>query len=163
MIAIHNLTKVYKNGYKAIDKLNMVLPDKGLVCITGESGCGKTTLLNCICGNIDYDGSIEIDGTHDLNKNIKNRIAMVYQDFKLLDNLTVESNLKLAKECKGQQLTDNELSYILQKVGLSDKFKKRKCKNLSGGEKQRVAIARAVVQNVSIILADEPTGREVSN
>lgn len=158
MIEINNLTKVYGNGYKALVNLNLVLPDKGFICITGESGCGKTTLLNCIYGNIDYDGNVKVNIKNDSKAEHSKHIAMVYQDFKLLDNFTVESNLKLAKESIGQKLTGEELLSVLQKVGLSEKYIKRKCKNLSGGEKQRVAIARAVVQNTSIILADEPTG-----
>lgn len=155
MIEIRSLTKVYKNGFKALDGIDLTLPDKGLICITGESGSGKTTLLNCIRGNISYEGSVTLYG---INSSGKDVVSMVYQDFRLLEDQTVETNLRLAKEAAGKKLSGEELLSVLKKVGLDEKFIKRKCKNLSGGEKQRVAIARTLVQESSVILADEPTG-----
>lgn len=162
MIKVENLTKVYDADYCAIDNVSFSLPGKGMVCITGESGSGKTTLLNCLCGAEKYEGKIYIDGKLITKQNAdaikKQYISMVYQDFGLIDDMTVEANLRLAFESVGEKFTEDKLSEILLKLGLEQRLLYIKCRELSGGEKQRVAIARSLAQNASVILADEPTG-----
>lgn len=162
MIKVENLTKVYDKDICAIEDISFELPQKGMVCITGESGSGKSTLLNCLYGAEDYDGKIYIDNKLVTKRNIeiirKQYISMVYQDFGLIEDMTVEANIRFAFESVGEKFSDESLTEILQKLGLKQRYKKSKCKELSGGEKQRVAIARALAQKSSIILADEPTG-----
>lgn len=162
MIKVESLTKIYGKDNCVIDDISFELPEKGMVCITGESGSGKSTLLNCLYGAEDYNGKIYINGILVERKNIdairKQYISMVYQDFGLIEDMTVEANLRLAFESVGEKFSDERLSKIMQKLGLDDRHKTSKCKNLSGGEKQRVAIARALAQKSSIIFADEPTG-----
>ncbi|MEG1535954.1 MAG: ABC transporter ATP-binding protein/permease [Clostridia bacterium] len=162
MIQAKNLTKEYENGYKAIDNLTFCLPNTGIVCIVGESGSGKTTLLNCMRGKLPFDGSIEVNGVEvaqkDLSSARNDMISMIYQDFRLLENLTVEDNLRLSCELAGDEFSPEYLDNLLDKVNLKDRLVKSKCKTLSGGEKQRVAIARALAQKTKIIFADEPTG-----
>lgn len=130
--------------------------------ILGVSGSGKTTLLNVIAGIISpTSGQVlinDIDITK-LNQKQKdefrlNNIGYIFQDFKLLEDMTVEDNLNLLKVGKVKCIDIDE---ILNQVGLLNK-KKSKVKNLSGGEKQRVAIARSLMKSPKIILADEPTG-----
>lgn len=130
--------------------------------ILGVSGGGKTTLLNAIAGiRRPTDGSIVINGTDitKLSELEKDRfrlenIGYIFQDFKLIEDMTVLDNLELLKignvKCKS-------FDDALNEVDLLDK-KNEKVRNLSGGEKQRVAIARALIKSPKIILADEPTG-----
>lgn len=130
--------------------------------ILGASGSGKTTLLNIIAGIISpTEGQVLIDDTEITKLNQKqkdefrlNNIGYIFQDFKLIEDMTVEDNLSLLKIAKVRCI---DIDDILKQVGL-DKKKKSKVKNLSGGEKQRIAIARALMKSPNIILADEPTG-----
>lgn len=167
MIKVERLSKTYNNDVCAIDDISFELPYKGMVCIIGESGSGKSTLLNCLYGAENYDGKIYIDNKLVTQKNVdairKQYISMVQQDFGLLEGMTVEENLRLAFESVGEKYSEDDLSNILQKLGLEQRHKTSKCQDLSGGEKQRVAIARALAQKSSIILADEPTGNLDSN
>ena len=168
MIKISNLTKIYKskkrNKVKALDNISFDLEDKGLVYIIGKSGSGKSTLLNML-GGLDSisSGSISIHGFELCNASEKelysyrsNNVGFIFQDFHLLDDLTVEENIKFSLELlhiEDNQLIDN----VLKEVDLEG-YGNRYPNELSGGEKQRVAIARALVKNPEIILADEPTG-----
>lgn len=123
---------------------------------------GKTTLLNILAAIISPDeGSVNIDGVEitELSQKDKdnfrlNNIGYIFQDFKLIEEMTVEDNLNLLKIEKVKCI---DIDKILDDVGLKNK-RKSKVKNLSGGEKQRVAIARALMKEPKIILADEPTG-----
>ena len=168
MIKIKSLTKTFKSKYKqitkALDNVSFDLPDNGFVFIIGKSGSGKTTLLNMIGGVDSFDsGEIEVNGiklsklkkaNFDYYRN--ETIGFIFQDYQLLDELTVYQNVKLDLYF----LNDKEYSKIdeaLKLVGLNG-YESRFPKELSGGEKQRVAIARAIIKNPAIILADEPTG-----
>ena len=168
MIKIENLTKIYKSKkrakVKALDKISFDLPDKGLIFVIGKSGSGKSTLLNLI-GGLDNitEGNISVNG-FDLNKTSEkdlysyrsSNVGFIFQDFHLLDDLTVEENIKFS--LKLLQSNDNSLiQKALKEVDLEG-YENRYPKELSGGEKQRVAIARALVKDPEIILADEPTG-----
>lgn len=168
MIRIENLTKIYKskkrNIVKALDNISFTLPDKGLVFVIGKSGSGKSTLLNLLSGldNIS-EGNINVDGfslanasEKDLYSYRSSNVGFIFQDFHLLEDLTVEENIKFS--LKLLQIDDDfKIKEALKEVDLEE-YEKRYPRELSGGEKQRVAIARALVKSPEIILADEPTG-----
>lgn len=168
MIELKNATKLYKSKHRgeclAVDHLSFSLPDRGLVFILGKSGSGKSTLLNLI-GGLDglTEGEILVDGNpfsrfspaeQDHYRNLY--VGFVFQDFCLLDGLTVADNVRLSNDLLG---TDNDAAVdeCLAAVGLSE-HGKRYPRELSGGQCQRVAIARALVKSPRLILADEPTG-----
>lgn len=168
MIELNNITKVYKskkkNSHKAINEINLFLPDNGLVFIIGKSGSGKSTLLNLI-GGLDSitSGNIIVDGNDitEFNENElanyrNNHIGFIFQDYHLLDELTVYENIRLSLNLVKRE-DDGQVAQALAKVGLSG-YENRYPQELSGGERQRVAIARAIVKKPYIILADEPTG-----
>lgn len=166
MIHIDKLNKEY-NGRKVLNNINLELPRYGLVSILGNSGCGKTTLLNSIGLFCDSEGNIVIDGKN-INKATENdkdlfrclKVGFIFQDYKLFMNETVKSNVMLALDIKAsdtKKMKEQRCRDLLSLVGLRDK-KDEQVKNLSGGEQQRVAIARALSNSPNIILADEPTG-----
>ena len=130
--------------------INLELGDTGLVFILGASGSGKSTLLNII-GALDtkYEGSVVV--TSDRGRDF------IFQDYNLINSLTVEENIKLSVELSGTSFDAERYEEILEKLGIKE-LEKRSAKDLSGGEKQRVAIARAILRNSPVILADEPTG-----
>ncbi len=159
------LTKQYNdNKVKlALNKLSFELNHKGCVFITGKSGSGKSTLLNII-GGIDRPsyGDILISNLNlnylsnsELNSYRRQYVGMVFQDYNLISNLTVEDNVLLGI-CL-DEIDADIVNTTLNMVGLNN-YNKRLAKNLSGGEKQRVAIARAIIKKPPIILCDEPTG-----
>lgn len=168
MIVIKELNKVYKSRKNkkchALKDINLTLPDTGLVFVLGKSGSGKSTLLNLI-GGLDNitSGEIFVDG-NDLSHfnekefcNYRNtHIGFIFQDYHLLDELTVFDNIMLSLNLNGEEDKEKVL-LALEKVGLSG-YEDRFTQELSGGEQQRVAIARAIVKNPKVILADEPTG-----
>lgn len=161
MIKIKNVKKDFNSDTK-IHLKDIEFENGKTYAILGVSGSGKTTLLNIIAGIVNpNNGEVLIDDveiTHLTQKEKDNfrlkNIGYIFQDFKLVEDMTVEDNLNLLKiekiECIG-------IEDILEQVGLKNK-KKTKVKKLSGGEKQRVAIARALIKTPKIILADEPTG-----
>ena len=168
MIEIRNLTKIFKSKKHsrciALDNISFKLPDKGFTFIVGKSGSGKTTLLSLI-GGLDNitSGEIIINGNNLEKFNASeyasyrnSNIGFIFQDYHLIDDLTVKDNIKLALDLKGIE-NDNLILEALKNVDLAG-YENRFPKELSGGQKQRVAIARAIVKNPSIILADEPTG-----
>ncbi len=137
MIQIKNLTKRY-GALTVYENFNLELKEGEVTCILGESGCGKTTLLNCIAGLTDYEGEIT-----------KTKCSYIFQTPRLVPNLTVGGNLKLI--CKDEKAIDE----VLEKVRLTDK-KDAYPVALSGGQAQRVSIARAFLFDSDLILMDEP-------
>lgn len=166
MIELKNVTKIYGHT-TVIQNANYSFPNKGLVCLLGESGCGKTTLMNLIAGlDTEYTGKILVDNV-ELNTLSENELCnyrkdytgFIFQDYHLLNGYSVVENIVypcVLKSDNSRKDTDNAKK-LIQKIGLSDKADE-KVQNLSGGQKQRVAIARALIKNPKIILADEPTG-----
>ena len=167
MIHIKNLKKLYSTKNRtvaAINDINLQFPDKGMVFIVGKSGSGKSTLLNILSGfDKPTSGQIIIGNKNIIefsNEEMDNYrascLGFVFQDFHLLENLSVKDNIKMALSIKSEK--DDELvSSILEQVGLKG-YETRRISELSGGECQRIAIARSLVKNPHIILADEPTG-----
>lgn len=168
MIKVENLTKIYqsttKNDIVALDNISFNLPDHGMIFICGKSGSGKSTLLNLLaCLDTTTSGNIIVDGnnlndldTVTLDEYRSSHIGFIFQDFHLINNLTVEENIKLSLILKDSQ-TNYDIPNILEQVNLKG-YEKRYPKELSGGQKQRVAIARSLIKNPKYIFADEPTG-----
>lgn len=161
MISVKNLSKKFKNE-TAIDYKDMTFESGKSYVLLGASGCGKSTLLNMIAGILSPEsGEIVIDGQNmtALSQKEKDlfrikKIGYIFQDFKLITDMTVMDNINILK-LEGVDVS--KADEILASLDILDK-KNNKVKNLSGGERQRVAIARAIVKSPDIILADEPTG-----
>ena len=171
MIKLENVNKYYnrykKNEIHVINNTSLKLDNTGLVALLGPSGCGKTTLLNAI-GGLDKvtSGKIYIDGKklpRNSNKVDKIRnlnIGYIFQDYYLVDSLSVYDNVALALKITGikdKEEIKKRVDYVLEKVGMY-RYRNRYANMLSGGERQRVGIARAIVKDPNIIIADEPTG-----
>lgn len=171
MISLKSIKKVYNpkksNEFVALHDLSIEINDGELVAIIGKSGAGKSTLLHILaCIDSYQDGEYMIDDT--LIKGLSEReyamirnekIGMVMQDFALVEDFTVLENVMIPlnfskKKSKGKK---EKAIAALKSVGIDD-LAKKPCNKLSGGQKQRVAIARAIVNDPSMILADEPTG-----
>ena len=162
MINITNLTKIYRSKKRsvchALTQINLTLPDTGLVFVLGKSGSGKSTLLNLI-GGLDSitDGQIVVDG-NDLSTfrerdfcNYRNtHIGFIFQDYHLIDELTIYDNIMLSLDLRRVEDGD-KVRAALEKVDLAG-YEDRFPGELSGGERQRIAIARAIVKNPRIIL-----------
>ena len=173
MIIVKNLTKVYKSkktkSCVALDNVSFSLPSKGLVFVVGKSGSGKSTMLNLL-GGLDSvtTGEINVFGNQlneysesELYSFRSNTVGFVFQDFHLLDDLTVADNVRLSLKLMAED-DDDRVEKALESVDLLD-YKDRYPRELSGGQQQRVAIARALVKNPEVIFADEPTGNLDSN
>ena len=167
MLQVKNLSKTFKSHrsyQKALDDINVSFPEKGMVFIIGKSGSGKSTLLNMMAGLASPDkGEVLFNGRNvtkmkekDLDSYHYQDIAFIFQNYCIMEELSVEENVALGKEENPRNIKD-EIEDVLNKVGLLQQ-RKKKAKYLSGGEKQRVAIARAIVKKPSIIFSDEPTG-----
>lgn len=162
-----NITKIFKtkgNETKALDNVSFTLPTEGLVFIVGKSGSGKSTLLN-VLGGLDKvtSGDIIIDDKHlsnikeeELEKYRSSSVGFIFQDFCLIDNLTVFENVKLSLSVIGKN-DETLINNTLDRLEILDQ-KNKYPYQLSAGQKQRVAIARAIVKDSDIILCDEPTG-----
>lgn len=170
MLELTNITKDYVSGdttVKALKGVSIKFRKNEFVSILGQSGCGKTTLLNIIGGLDRYtDGNLSIDDIStkkykdkDWDTYRNNRIGFVFQSYNLIPHQTVLSNVELALTLSGVSKSERRkrAMEVLEKVGLGDQIHK-KPNQMSGGQMQRVAIARALVNNPDILLADEPTG-----
>ena len=161
MIRVENVKKDFNEDTK-IHLKNIEFKDGKSYAILGVSGSGKTTLLNIIAGIVTpNEGKVFVDDIEVTNLTQKEKdnfifknIGYIFQDFKLMEDMTVEDNLNLLKI---EKIDCIDIDNILEQVGLKNK-RKIKVKKLSGGEKQRVAIARSLIKSPKIILADEPTG-----
>lgn len=170
MLELNDIKKDYVSGsttVSALKGINLRFRDCEFVSILGQSGCGKTTMLNIIGGLDKYtSGDLKINGVS--TKNYKDRdwdfyrnnsIGFVFQSYNLIPHQTVLSNVELALTLSGVSRAERKKRAIeaLEKVGLGEQIHK-KPNQMSGGQMQRVAIARALVNNPDILLADEPTG-----
>lgn len=172
MLRLVNVNKYFNrkksNEIHVINETSLELDSKGLVTFLGNSGCGKTTLLNAIGGLDKVDsGNIFIDedeittrsnGRKDEIRNVS--VGYIFQNYNLIEDDTVFDNVAIVLRMMGikdKLEIEERVMYILKRVGI-DRYKNRPAKMLSGGERQRVGIARAIVKNPKIIIADEPTG-----
>jgi ABC-type lipoprotein export system ATPase subunit/ABC-type antimicrobial peptide transport system permease subunit len=146
-----NISKSYGNE-NILKNININFPSKGLVFLTGPSGCGKSTFIYCLLGIEENEGKIYFKDklVSSKEKFRQNHTSIIFQNFYLLDDLTVKENILLISS------SSNYLN-IVKKLGI-DNLLNKKVRDLSGGEKQRVAIARSLIKNPDIIFADEITG-----
>lgn len=170
MLQLKNIVKNYVSGdttVQALKGINITFRDSEFVSILGQSGCGKTTLLNIIGGLDQYtSGDLIINGRSttkykdsDWDTYRNHTIGFVFQSYNLIPHQSVLSNVELALTLSGVSKAERRKRAVevLEKVGLGDQIHK-KPNQMSGGQMQRVAIARALVNNPDILLADEPTG-----
>lgn len=172
MIRLEKVNKYFnrfkKNQIHVINECSIDFPTKGLVALLGPSGCGKTTLLNAIGGldNVN-SGNIYVNNIRLTKRRVSKKdeirnlnIGYIFQDYKLVENMTVYENVALSLKIigiKDKEEIKKRVLYTLEKVNM-ERYKNRPVNMLSGGERQRVGIARALVKNPKIIIADEPTG-----
>lgn len=166
MIEFQNVMKVYDNTTIALKNFSLKINDGEFVFVVGASGSGKSTFLKLIMKEEEPNqGKIFVNET-DITKMkgsdipyLRRTMGIVFQDFRLIDKMTVYENVEFAMDIVGASSREKRkrVPYVLGLVGLSDKAR-RKPSELSGGEKQRVGMARALVNNPHMIIADEPTG-----
>ena len=166
MIEFRNVTKVYSTGIAAVNNTSLYIEKGEFVFIVGSSGCGKSTLMKMIMKEVEpTSGHIFVNGI-DITRiskrripNLRRSMGIVFQDFRLLPDKTVFENVAYAMRVieANPKLIKRQVPNVLSLVGLLDKADFYP-EQLSGGEQQRVAIARAIVNNPSVLIADEPTG-----
>lgn len=170
MLRLSEITKDYKvadSSVRALKGVSLDFRKNEFVCILGQSGCGKTTLLNIIGGLDHYtSGDLVIQGKSTKHFNDRDwdiyrnhRIGFIFQSYNLIPHQTVLGNVEIALTIAGigREERKQRAMQALERVGLGEHVNKRP-NQLSGGQMQRVAIARALVNNPDILLADEPTG-----
>ena len=166
MIEFTDVFKTYSEGNTALNGVSMQIEDGEFCFLVGPSGSGKSTIIKLITGELKpTEGSVHVNGysLERIRKReipyLRRTVGVVFQDFRLIDNMTVYDNVAFAMRVVGAREKEikERVPYVLELVGLTDK-ETRHPGELSGGEQQRLAIARALVNNPSTIIADEPTG-----
>jgi len=166
MIEFCDVTKSYSVGTHALRGVSMQIEDGEFAFIIGQSGAGKSTVIKLLMHEEVPTGGVVKVGDFDIKKMRQSRVPMlrrsmgvVFQDFRLIDNMTVFDNVAFAMRAVGSspRTIRRRVPYVLSVVGLGHKAKNYP-NELSGGEQQRVALARALVNNPQLIIADEPTG-----
>ena len=166
MIEFTDVVKTYSEGNTALNGVNMQIEDGEFCFLVGPSGSGKSTIIKMITGELKpTEGSVHVNGysLERIRKRevpyLRRTVGVVYQDFRLIPNMTVYENVAFAMRVIGAKEKEikDRVPYVLDLVGLDSKGA-RHPGELSGGEQQRLAIARALVNNPSTIIADEPTG-----
>lgn len=166
MIVFENVTKIYDGDNVGLENASIRINKGDFVFLVGPSGAGKSTFIKLILKEINADsGSIKVNGkevTKLSNREVpqlRRRIGIVWQDFRLLPNKTVFENVAFAMEIlhKPKKMTRKKVPQVLSLVGILDKADKYP-NELSAGEQQRVAIARAIINKPTVLIADEPTG-----
>ncbi|WAN63070.1 ABC transporter, ATP-binding protein [Candidatus Phytoplasma rubi] len=170
MFRINKLNKSYiaKGGFitPALSNISLTLSDKGMCFILGKSGSGKSTFFNILTGiDTASDGKVSVAKTDITNFNQRlldnyrnGMIGFVFQEFNLIEDMTVFENIILTNQLQNKKPDINLIYSLLEKVDLDKSFLNRKINQLSGGQRQRVGIVRALVKDPNIIFADEPTG-----
>ena len=166
MIKFSKVSKMYDNNVKALSDINIEIEKGEFVFLVGPSGAGKSTFIKMLLKEVEPTSGQIIVGKTDLSKLTRNKIpyyrrkiGMVFQDFRLMPTLNVYENVAFAMkvvEASPKEIR-RRVPMVLSLVGLSHKYKMFPSE-LSGGEQQRVSLARAIVNNPSVLIADEPTG-----
>ena len=166
MIEFTDVVKTYDIGNQALRGVSLQIEDGEFAFLVGPSGSGKSTIIKLITGELKpTSGSVHVNGysLERIRKKeipyLRRTVGVVFQDFRLIDNMTVYENVAFAMRVIGasEKEIKERVNYVLDLVGLENKSG-RHPGELSGGEQQRLAIARALVNNPSTIIADEPTG-----
>ena len=166
MIEFTDVVKSYDQGNKALNGVTMQIEDGEFCFLVGPSGSGKSTIIKLITGELQpTSGTVHVNGysLERIRKReipfLRRTVGVVFQDFRLIENMTVYENVAFAMRVIGAREREirERVPYVLELVGLENK-KNRLPGEMSGGEQQRLAIARALVNNPSTIIADEPTG-----
>ncbi|KAA8485001.1 cell division transport system ATP-binding protein [Arcticibacter tournemirensis] len=166
IIRLHNVD-IYQQNHLVLSDVNLHIDKGEFVFLIGQTGSGKSSLMKVIYGEIGVGSGEGHAGGFDLKKlsekdipYLRRKLGIVFQDFQLLTDRTVEDNLQFVMKATGwkdNKLINERIRDVLEKVGLRSKVKKMP-HELSGGEQQRVVVARALLNDPEIILADEPTG-----
>ena len=167
MVLFDNVSMTYPGGdMRAIDEMSFAIDDGEFVFLVGPSGSGKTSVIKLITGEVRADsGELNVNG-FDLRRirrgklpALRRTIGVIFQDFRLIDDMTVYDNVAFAMHVVGASSREirRRVPYVLDLVGLSGR-EKRFPREVSGGEQQRVAVARAIVNSPQLLIADEPTG-----
>mgnify|MGYP004558321017 FL=1 len=166
LIEVRNVYKQYKNGVTALSDINVSIPKGSFVFVIGSTASGKSTLIKLLYrqekpsrGEV-YVGGVNVAKLKNRRVyKLRRKLGIVFQDYKLLPNLTVYENVAFALEIYGlpEKEVRKKVMAAIEKVGLKEKYRTYP-DNLSGGEQQRVSIARAIVNNPKILICDEPTG-----
>ena len=166
MIQFTDVVKTYQQGNNALNGATMQIEDGEFVFLIGPSGSGKSTIIKLITGELKpSSGTVHVNGysLERIRKReipyLRRTVGVVFQDFRLIDKMTVYENVAFAMRVVGAREKEikERVPYVLELVGLESKMN-RHPNEMSGGEQQRLAIARALVNNPSTIIADEPTG-----
>ena len=166
MIEFTEVVKSYDQGNKALNGVTMQIEDGEFCFLVGPSGSGKSTIIKLITGELKpTSGTVHVNGysLERIRKReipyLRRTVGVVFQDFRLIPNMTVYENVAFAMRVIGAKESEikERVPYVLDLVGIADKARRHPTE-LSGGEQQRLAIARALVNNPSTIIADEPTG-----
>ncbi len=167
MVNLKGVKMIYPESKTSVLKgIDLRIEDGEFVFLVGPSGSGKTTIIKLLTGEVQASGgSLQVNGFNlrrmkrrDLPK-LRRTLGVVFQDFRLIDDMTVFENVAFAMRVLGKRSSEinKRVPYVLELVGLEGR-EKRYPRELSGGEQQRVTIARALVNNPDMIIADEPTG-----
>ncbi len=176
LIELRNVYKIYSEGLesevRALDGVSLTIDRGEFVAIVGQSGSGKSTMMNVLgCLDVPTYGEYLLDGTDvselsdtQLSRIRNKEIGFIFQQYNLIQTLSVQENVELPLVYQGFGIDDRHEMAIeaLERVGLADR-RKNKPTQMSGGQQQRVAIARAISMHPPIIMADEPTGALDSN
>ena len=166
MIHMKDVSKVYENGTVALDHVNVDIKKGEFVFVVGASGAGKSTFIKMLLreelptsGDIVVNGFDIVHMKHEAVPYLRRGLGVIFQDYRLLPDKTVFENVAFAMQVieAPRRLMQRSVNAVLDIVGLREKYKDFPSQ-LSGGEQQRVAIARAIVNDPSIVIADEPTG-----
>ena len=158
-IIINNLSKVYNNGFKALEKVNLNIKKGEIFAMLGPNGAGKTTLISIICGIVKpSSGKVTVDGYDIIDdyRETRSRIGLVPQELTLEQFETVFNNISYSRGLYGKKPNPKHIEKILKDLSLWDK-KDQRLRQLSGGMKRRVLIAKALSHEPAILFLDEPT------